>query len=112
MEAQERYVGRLLPNMDVCDVAGQKIGSIARVYRDELALAMSATGGPAESVPERPRHPEIMEVKTGLLGLGEHLYIPIDAVQDVTEECVLLSVKKDEVASEWHHTPDYLGELQ
>jgi hypothetical protein len=112
MQSHERYVGRLLPNMDVCDAKGQKIGTVARVYRDEFALALSATGGPAESTPDRPPHVDVVEVKTGLLGLGEHLFIPVDVIRDATPACIFLATKKDELAEEWHQKPDYLAELQ
>jgi hypothetical protein len=111
MQVHERYVGRLLPNMDVCDAAGQKIGTLVRVCRDERALALAATGGPAQSVQDRPPRPNVVEVKTGLLGLGEHLFIPIDAVQHVTEACIFLTFNKDELAEEWRHRPDFLADL-
>jgi len=107
---QEQYLGRLIPDMNVCDIEGQKIGAVARVYRDEFATALQQVEGPAEGV--HPGRTAIMEVKTGLLGLGKHLYIPMSAVDVVTEEGVFVATKKDELAEEWSRKPDYLDRLQ
>jgi hypothetical protein len=107
---QAQYLGRLTPDMDVCDIDGQKIGTISRVYRDEFATALHGTDEPAETA--QPARSGVVEVKTGLLGLGEHLFIPIGAIQDATEQCVFVGHKKDQLAEEWHHKPDYLDQLQ
>lgn len=97
-----RYLGRLEPGMDVCDVDGNKFGSISRVYRN--ALVGVATGG---TPPD-----EILEVKTGLLGLGKHLYVPFSVIQDVTSGCVFINLPKDTLdAQGWDTRPDYLDEL-
>jgi hypothetical protein len=55
-----------------CDVSGEKVGTVARVYR------------------------EVVEVKTGPLGLGKHLYVPPSAVDGVTEAGVILRHAKQE----------------
>jgi hypothetical protein len=109
----EQHVGRMRPDMDVCDRDGRKIGTLARVYRDEFANAMVAAGvAPGEVVGTRPSRPGILEVKTGPLGLGEHLYIPIDAIRDVSEAGVFLAQRKHELAAEWHREPDFLDQLR
>ena len=41
-------------------------------------------------------HREVVEVKTGRFGLGKHLYVPPNAVDGVTEECVILKHPKQE----------------
>ena len=62
--------------------------------------------------PQNAYRREILEVKTGLLGLGKHLYIPLDQVQEVTQGCVFLSHPKDEIEGMgWSQRPDYLDEL-
>ena len=107
----EQYVGRLTPGMDVCDQDGHKIGTVARAYRDRLASAATAPGASATEVTEvRPTRAGVLEVKTGLLGLG-HLYIPMDVIQDVTDTDVFLTQRKNEFASEWHRKPGYLDQL-
>jgi hypothetical protein len=106
---QEQYLGRLTPDMKVCDIDGHKIGAVARVYRDEFSTALEQAGEPVEGV--QHSRSAIVEVKTGLLGLGEHLYIPISAIDTATEEGVFVAKKKDELAEEWHHKPDYLDQL-
>jgi hypothetical protein len=86
---EQRYLGRILPGMDVCDVGGDKIGRIAQVHRFS-ELPDPADGGVAD---------EVMEVKTGFLGLGKHLYVPLSAVQEVLPESVFLARPKEEFAS-------------
>ncbi len=111
---QERYLGRLRPDMDVCDVAGEKVGTIAHVYR--YADATVAAGGPATPAAaesERPPYDEVIEVKTGFLGLGSHLYIPISAIQDALTDSVFLSNAKGEFERlGWHDKPSHLDELE
>lgn len=70
-----RGSGDVRQGMTVYDVDGDKIGSV-----DELA------GGGAS----------YMKVKTGLLGLGGHWYIPVNAVREVRSDAVYLNVDKDD----------------
>jgi hypothetical protein len=79
----------IVSGMDVCDVGGEKVGSIAYLHRVG-SLPDPATA----SAPE-----EILEVKTGLFGLGKHLYVPTSAVQEVLTESVFLSNPKEEFES-------------
>ena len=80
---------RIRPGMGVCDVGGDKIGSVAELHR------FSQPPDPAAaSVPD-----EILEVKTGLLGLGKHLYVPMSDVQEVLTESVFLSRPREEFES-------------
>ena len=79
----------IVPGMDVCDVGGDKVGSVA-VFHRVIKLPDPATA----SAPE-----EILEVKTGLLGLGKHLYVPMSAVQEVLTESIFLSRPKEEFES-------------
>ena len=105
---QERYLGKLEPHMDVCDSNGDKVGSIARVYRYDLATIGGGTTAPA-SLP----HEEIMEVKTGLLGLGHHYYVPLSAIEDVTEGGVVLNVTRGQLDQHgWGEKPAYFDDLQ
>lgn len=129
---EARYLGHLEPGMDICDVDGNKFGSISRVYRQELATvgagdATSAGAMPGEDRGGMPRddmggmardsmggmhRDDILEVKTGLFGLGKHLYIPFNAIQDVTSGCVFINQPKDRVGEVgWDVKPDYLEEL-
>ena len=93
--------------IDVCDVGGEKIGTVAHVYRHTLAPA-----GEAGAAAARPRE-DIVEVKTGLLGLGKHLYIPLTAVDTLNDagDCLALNIGKDQVDAAWESRPDYLDEL-
>jgi len=110
----ERYLGRLRPDMDVCDVAGEKVGTIDRVYRYvDAAVPAGGLTTPTATGPEPAPYDEIIEVKTGFLGLGSHLYIPVSAIQDALTDSVFLSKSKLEFdALGWHEKPSYLDELQ
>jgi hypothetical protein len=79
----------IVSGMDVCDVSGEKVGSIAYFHR-VTTLPDSTTA----SAPE-----EIVEIKTGLFGLGKHLYVPVSAVQEVLTESVFLSRPKEDFES-------------
>jgi hypothetical protein len=105
---EQRYLGRLEPGMDVCDLDGNKFGSIERAFRHEMA-----TVGAAESsgIGTMTRE-DILQVKTGLLGLGKHYYIPFSAIQDVTSGCVFIDQPKDRIDDMgWDIKPDYLDSL-
>ena len=80
--------GPIVPGMEVCDEGGAKIGSVAAYHR-VITLPDSAASAPEE----------IVEVKTGLLGLGKHLYVPMSAVQEVLAESVFISHPKEELES-------------
>ena len=104
---EARYLGRLEPGMDVCDADGDRFGSIARVFRHEVANV----GSGSTAVASMPRE-DIIEVKTGLFGLGQHLYVPFGAIQDVTSGCVFVNQSKDQVHDQgWEHKPDDLDEM-
>ncbi|HLQ33665.1 MAG TPA: DUF2171 domain-containing protein [Chloroflexota bacterium] len=97
----ERYIGRILPGQDVCDVNGDKVGSVAHVYREDEAMM-----GTSE-----PVHEEVIEVKTGIFGLGEKLYVPVTAVDDTTENAVFVAKPRDQFEDAWHEKPEYLDKL-
>jgi len=80
------FLGRIVPGMDVCDVTGDKVGTISHVYRFDEAVVEGMTPRSDE---------EVIEVKTGFLGLGKHLYIPMNAVQEVLTDSVFLSKPHD-----------------
>src|SRR3954453_5978007 len=103
---REQYIGRITPDMDLCDISGDKIGTVAHVYRYDLAVV---GGGHGDS---RPPHDEIVEVKTGFLGLGKHLYIPMGAFQEVIRDCAFLSRSRADIElMEWEAKPSYLDQL-
>jgi hypothetical protein len=106
---EQRYLGRLEPGMDVCDVDGNKFGTIERAFRHELAPeSTSETGAPVGTMTRE----DILQVKTGLLGLGKHYYIPFSAIQDVTSGCVFVDQSKDRIDEMgWDVRPDYLDSL-
>jgi hypothetical protein len=86
---ESEFVSRIASGMDVCDANGDKIGTVARVHQT------AAVGAGTGVTDERPT--SIVEVKTGIFGLGKHLYVPASAVQDLTEGCLFLSASKDAI---------------
>ena len=105
---QERYVGRLEPGMDVCDIDGEKIGTVNHVYRYAYAPAAQ---GETSNVTTAPGE-DVLEVKTGVFGLGKHYYVPFGAIHDVTSGCVFLSKRRDDIDGlAWDTKPDYLDEM-
>ena len=72
LDNHEQSVRQIAPGMDVCDVSGEKVGTVSHV------------------------HGEIVEVKTGPFGLGKHLYVPPTEVDSVTEAGVILKHPKQE----------------
>jgi hypothetical protein len=102
---QERYLGRIVPDLDVCDAEGEQVGTVAQVYRYDLAVVGGAQGA------QLP-HEEIVAVKTGFFGLGKHFYIPLSAIQDVTQGCLFLSHPREDFEGlGWYDKPTYLEEL-
>ena len=105
---EQRYLGRLEPGMDVCDLDGNKFGTIERAYRHDMASGAT----PESSTIGTMTREDILQVKTGLLGLGKHYYIPFSAIQDVTSGCVFVDQPKDRVDSMgWDVKPDYIDTL-
>jgi len=110
---QERYLGRLKPDMDVCDVTGKKVGTIAHIYHAAETMAAVGSGSIPATPGAAPSADDVMEVKTGFLGLGSHLYIPLDAVQETLNDCVFLS-KPQEAFEQlgWHDKPAHIDHLR
>jgi hypothetical protein len=104
---EQKYLGRLEPGMDVCDLNGDKVGTINRVYRTDPA-AGSVEAGAVATLPRE----DILEVKTGLLGLGKHYYVPMDAIQDVTPGCIFVKEPKERLeVMGWDVRPEYLDAM-
>ena len=104
---EQKYLGRLEPGMDVCDLNGDKVGTISRIYRhDPRAGTLDAV-----AVATLPRE-DVLEVKTGLLGLGKHYYVPFDAIHDVTPGCIFVKEPKERIDDMgWDVRPDNLDTL-
>jgi hypothetical protein len=80
---REWDISAIRPPFDVWDTNGEPIGVVAHVYTPALA----ASGIDRSSLGE-----SIVEVKTGLLGLGTRYYIPESAIADVSDSGVVLTV--------------------
>src|SRR5262245_63536810 len=79
------YADRIASGMEVRDADGAKVGTVARTHR---------RGDGAE-------RQTIVEVKTGFLGRGRHLYVPLREVRALAEGCLYLPID--------HGTLDGLG---
>jgi hypothetical protein len=103
----ERYLGRIRTGMDVCDSKGSRIGSVARIFRYDAGNSDSRVGGGLATARD-----EILEVKTGLFGLGRRFYMPLGIIQEVAGDSIFLSVEtiQDEMRG-FEAKPDYLDTL-
>jgi hypothetical protein len=91
----ERGVQPIASGMEVYDRDGHKLGTVAHLHE------LDAPGAPGRR--------GYLEVATGFLsrlGLGRHLFVPLEAVGDVTEGGVFLSAGRDEAdRADWHTRP-------
>ena len=95
---EERKLERLHPGLPVSDVQGAKIGTVAHVYQEERDLSATAPIV-AEGTPAPPGE-KVIEVKTGVLGLGKHLFIPAREIETITDDQVILDRSREEVEAE------------
>lgn len=86
------FLGRITPGMDVCDVTGEKVGSIAHVYRADEGTVAPNADAPTRSATD------IIEVKSGFFGLGKHYFIPVSEVQEVLTDSVFLAKSRETFA--------------
>src|SRR3954468_21533023 len=101
---EQRFLGRIVPGMDVCDVGGDKIGSVSHIHRFS---ELPDPANPSE-MPE-----EYLELKTGFLGFGKHLYVPMSAVQEVLTDSLYVNKAKEEVEQlGWTEKPAHLAEVE
>ena len=77
LDNEEQSSSRIALGMDVCDVSGEKVGTVARVHHQEPTT-------------------ELIEVKTGFLGLGKHLFVPTVEVDAITDGGIVLKHPKHE----------------
>jgi hypothetical protein len=98
----ERFSAMLREDMDVIDANGDKVGKIGKIYQPTVVSSTASTVA-------EPTGRAYMQVDTGLLGLGKHLYIPADAIGDVTADRVFLTTDKAHFdAMGWDHKPDFI----
>lgn len=103
-DAERQHIA---PGMDVYDVDTHKLGSVRHIH--ERATSLRNAGG-ASGTGETLDSEDLIEVRTGFLGLGKHLFIPQSAVKDVTEGGVFLSVTREEVHQRgWNRRPAHLA---
>lgn len=97
------YLGRIVPGMDVCDVSGEKVGSISHIHRVDENTMVDPSSRDFE---------EIIEVSSGFLGLGKRFYIPMSAVQEVLTDSVYVN-KSREAFGElgYERKPEHLSSL-
>jgi hypothetical protein len=88
----------IVPGMPVRDADGEKIGTVAHLHQRVGA------GGPASDAVANT----ILEIKTGLLGRGERLYVPFGAVGRLSQTSLFLTSSRRAIADqhpEWRTRP-------
>jgi len=92
----------IAPGAEVCDLAGHRVGTVARVHRAARARPGAADGPAAE---------DVVELKTGFLG-RRHVYLPVSAVLDVDRNGVMLGLRKGDLEqSGWATRPAHLDDV-
>jgi hypothetical protein len=102
---EEQRLDRLHPGLPVSDVRGDRIGTLAHVYG---RVAEKDARGPSGTTMSE----KVVEVRTGLLGLGRHLYVPAQAIETVTDDQVILDRPREDLdAPDWSSRPPDLTQL-
>jgi hypothetical protein len=94
-------------------VIGNKVGTVFHVYRAAAPLA-TVGGGTRPGRPDaEPAIEDVVEVSTGVLGLGPSLYIPCSAIEETLDDCVFIAEPKDAFERlGWQGKPAHLDQLQ
>lgn len=112
---------RIERGVAVHDSTGRALGVVARVHPSPAPAERAAAGAQDVAAPgaAEPRDPApgppgeaILEVRTGFLGLGRRLYIPVSAVHDVRADGIFLwrprqALKERDLAA-WRRKPPAL----
>jgi len=93
-----RFLGQIVQGKEVRDYVGNRVGTVAQVHREEVEIP-------------GPDHDDVIEVKTGFLGLGERLYIPVSAVDADIDVALVIGKPKDEFNDDWRKKPENLDRL-
>jgi len=117
MEA--RFVGMIRRGMVVRDRDGRKIGAVAAAYAPTVPEVLA--GGEGAVFGYEP----LVEVTTGLFGLGRRLYLRPSApasslaaralplIREIARDSVVLTRSRGELAAlGWHRPPSWLADLR
>ncbi len=96
---QKRQSVLVAPGQELCDVTGKKVGIVSRVYR---RAEYAGRGG------EIPAAEDIVEVRTGFMGLGRKLYVPVGALTESIGETVFVQERRGAFNESWKARPSYL----
>ena len=111
----QRFELRILPEMEVDTIDGKRIGKVVQVW-ERPPVAPAVVGETDATVAWDPTwttdEAGYVQVHRGLPGfLGQDLYIPFSAVDDVVPRAVVLSVRSDQLDDEgWDVQPDFLAD--
>ena len=90
--------GLIAPGAAVCDLEGQRVGTVARVHPAPRARPAAADGATEE----------VVELRTGFLG-RKHVYLPVSAVLDVDRDGVILGLRRSDLdRGAWGDRPAHL----
>ena len=100
---------QLAKGQDVLDRDGEKIGTVARVYRQR-----ADSGLHSETFRGEMRYGVgFLEVAGAITGVGRTLYVPLSEIMDLDERGIYLNVRKDAIENrEWDLRPVALDEPQ
>ena len=105
----ERWLALIKNGMDVCDMTGEKIGTVREVYARVGAAARPEVDQSRRAEPAAGAGPYV-EVATGFLGLGRSFYVPARAIRDVTDFVLLDLLPRQLDRMGWDDRPNPLGD--
>ena len=84
----QHFFENVREGMNVCDLNGDKVGTIKAVHQLGRTVGGVAPTTGAEGY---------VHLDTGFLGLGKDLYIPFNSFRDCTGDCCFLNIPKDDI---------------
>lgn len=107
-----RFDHPIHPSMEVDTSDGKRIGKVIHVWERAATPSLAdPTTSPTTSAPGWPADEEgYLKVHHGLPGfLGQDLYIPFSAVEQVLPSVVILNLTREQLAQKgWNVRPDFL----
>jgi len=95
---EQQIAGKIVPGLKLYFFGGRKLGTVAHVHLTDRMRTRK----------EDTAHEGVVEVKTGLLGLGKRLYVPLETVAEVLDDAAFLAQSWKDADPHWDHKPAHL----
>ena len=95
---EQQIVGKVVPGLKLYFFGGKKLGTIAHVHLTDRVRARR----------DETAREGLVEVRTGFLGFGKRLYVPLETVAEVFEDTAFLAQSWKDVDPQWEQKPAQL----